>query len=79
MEQASVLRSLSARHVRVLNAFKEEAPDVEFPALHRELFSVETDAPAAAPVPIAVTQNATVAAGLPPPHYEVGLAQIKRE
>ncbi len=44
VEQAGVLRSLSARHIRVLNAFKEEAPDVEFPALHRELFSIETDA-----------------------------------
>uniref|UniRef100_A0A2C9K1K7 Nuclear hormone receptor HR3 n=1 Tax=Biomphalaria glabrata TaxID=6526 RepID=A0A2C9K1K7_BIOGL len=44
VEQAGVLRSLSARHIRVLNAFKEEAPDIEFPALHKELFSIETEA-----------------------------------
>ncbi|RUS82007.1 hypothetical protein EGW08_010234, partial [Elysia chlorotica] len=44
VEQAGVLRSLSARHIRVLNAFKEEAPDIDFPALHKELFSIETDA-----------------------------------
>ena len=43
VEQAGVLRSLSARHIRVLNAFKEEAPDIEFPALHKELFSIETE------------------------------------
>ncbi|CAG5125727.1 unnamed protein product, partial [Candidula unifasciata] len=43
VEQAGVLRSLSARHIRVLNAFKEEAPDIQFPALHKELFSVETE------------------------------------
>ena len=43
VEQAGVLRSLSARHIRVLNAFKEEAPEIEFPALHKELFSIETD------------------------------------
>lgn len=44
VEQAGVLRSLSARHIRVLNAFKEEAPDIDFPALHKELFSIETEA-----------------------------------
>lgn len=43
VEQAGVLRSLSARHIRVLNAFKAEAPDIEFPALHKELFSIETE------------------------------------
>ncbi|CAG5114455.1 unnamed protein product [Candidula unifasciata] len=43
VEQAGILRSLSARHIRVLNAFKEEAPEIEFPALHKELFSIETE------------------------------------
>lgn len=44
VEQAGILRSLSARHIRVLNAFKDEAPEIEFPALHKELFSIETEA-----------------------------------
>ncbi|XP_029653424.1 probable nuclear hormone receptor HR3 [Octopus sinensis] len=35
------LRNLGGRHIDVLNMFKRSAPDVEFPALHKELFSVE--------------------------------------
>lgn len=42
VRQASVLRNLSSHHIHVLNRFKESAPDVEFPALHKELFSVES-------------------------------------
>lgn len=41
--EAGVLRSLSARHIRVLNAFKEKNQDIEFPPLHKELFSIESD------------------------------------
>nr|KAG5688540.1 hypothetical protein BaRGS_010175 [Batillaria attramentaria] len=42
VRQASVLRDLSSHHIHILNRFKESAPDVEFPALHKELFSVDT-------------------------------------
>ncbi|KAL3884549.1 hypothetical protein ACJMK2_024683 [Sinanodonta woodiana] len=36
-----ILRSLSNQHIAVLNKFKQREPDMEFPALHKELFSVE--------------------------------------
>lgn len=40
--QATVLRTLSNHHIHILNRFKESAPDVDFPALHKELFSIDT-------------------------------------
>lgn len=42
VQQASVLRSLSQHHILILTRFKEANPDVDFPALHKELFSVES-------------------------------------
>lgn len=42
VRQALVLRDLSSHHIHILNRFKESAPDVDFPALHKELFSVDT-------------------------------------
>ena len=36
-----VLRNLNNQHIAVLNKFKSSAPDIEFPALHKELFSVD--------------------------------------
>lgn len=41
MQIAWTLRSLSAQHIVLLNKFKVSAPDIEFPPLHKELFSVE--------------------------------------
>jgi len=41
LTQASLLRSLSHHHIVILSRFKEQNPDVDFPALHKELFSVE--------------------------------------
>ncbi|XP_056002619.1 probable nuclear hormone receptor HR3 isoform X2 [Ostrea edulis] len=35
------LRQLSSQHIVLLNKYKQANPDVEFPALHKELFSVE--------------------------------------
>ena len=61
VEQAGVLRSLSTRHIRVLNAFKEEAPDIDFPALHKELFSIETES------------GSPNMAGCPPQYVDPGL------
>ncbi|KAK7096315.1 hypothetical protein V1264_005620 [Littorina saxatilis] len=42
VQQASTLRSLSQHHIMILSRFKEANPDVDFPALHKELFSVES-------------------------------------
>ncbi|XP_041356362.1 probable nuclear hormone receptor HR3 isoform X2 [Gigantopelta aegis] len=42
LQHTPVLRTLSLHHIRVLNRFRESAPDIEFPALHKELFSVES-------------------------------------
>ncbi|XP_052787075.1 probable nuclear hormone receptor HR3 isoform X2 [Mya arenaria] len=36
-----IVRNLNTQHINVLNKFKQAEPDVEFPALHKELFSVE--------------------------------------
>lgn len=36
-----IVRSLNNQHIAVLNKFKSSAPEVEFPALHKELFSVD--------------------------------------
>lgn len=36
-----IVRNLNSQHITVLNKFKQNQPDVEFPALHKELFSVE--------------------------------------
>lgn len=36
-----IVRNLNSQHISVLNRFKQSAPDVEFPALHKELFSVD--------------------------------------
>ena len=36
-----VVRNLNTQHLNVLNRFKLAQPDMEFPALHKELFSVE--------------------------------------
>ncbi|KAL4216819.1 hypothetical protein ACF0H5_024540 [Mactra antiquata] len=36
-----IVRNLNTQHITVLNKFKISQPDVEFPALHKELFSVE--------------------------------------
>ncbi|XP_060076316.1 probable nuclear hormone receptor HR3 [Ylistrum balloti] len=41
MIHAFSLQNLSAQHIVLLNKFKQSAPEVEFPALHKELFSVE--------------------------------------
>lgn len=41
MQIAWTLRNLSAQHIVLLNKFKLSAPDIEFPPLHKELFSVE--------------------------------------
>ncbi|VDI83019.1 nuclear receptor subfamily 1 group F member 4 [Mytilus galloprovincialis] len=41
MQIAWTLRNLSAQHIVLLNKFKMSAPDMEFPPLHKELFSVE--------------------------------------
>lgn len=35
------VRNLNSQHINVLNKFKQAEPDMEFPALHKELFSVE--------------------------------------
>ncbi|KAK6185661.1 hypothetical protein SNE40_007843 [Patella caerulea] len=40
--QIPVVRGLSLLHVRILQRFRDSQPDVEFPALHKELFSAET-------------------------------------
>lgn len=37
-----IVRNLSSQHINVLNKFKQVSPDVEFPALHKELFSVDS-------------------------------------
>lgn len=39
VERLPKLRQLSAQHIIVLNRFKQANPSVEFPALHKELFS----------------------------------------
>ena len=41
LEKLPTLRDLSLKHVFILNKFKIENPTVEFPALHKELFSTE--------------------------------------
>lgn len=41
LQYAWPLRNLSTQHIVLLNKFKQTAPEVEFPALHKELFSVE--------------------------------------
>ncbi|XP_076438819.1 putative nuclear hormone receptor HR3 [Babylonia areolata] len=41
-QQASALRALSQQHILALTRFKEANPQVDFPALHKELFSVES-------------------------------------
>lgn len=40
-EKLPLLQLLSVRHVDILNKFKQANPAVEFPALHKELFSQE--------------------------------------
>ncbi len=39
IEKLPTLRDLSVKHIFVLNKFKQVNPSVEFPALHKELFS----------------------------------------
>lgn len=39
LDKLPVLRELGMKHIRVLNKFKQANPAVEFPALHKELFS----------------------------------------
>lgn len=41
LHQIPIMRGLSLQHVSVLNKFKQTEPDMEFPALHKELFSIE--------------------------------------
>ncbi|XP_023930652.1 probable nuclear hormone receptor HR3 isoform X2 [Lingula anatina] len=41
LEKVPTLRALSAQHIDILNRFKQSAPGMEFPALHKELFSIE--------------------------------------
>ncbi|CAH1789078.1 unnamed protein product [Owenia fusiformis] len=41
LEKLAALSPLSQQHIEVLNIFKQESPNLEFPALHRELFSSE--------------------------------------
>lgn len=38
-QKLPLIQLLSIRHVDILNKFKEANPGVEFPALHKELFS----------------------------------------
>lgn len=41
LEKLPTLRELSHQHVLILNKFKQQNPNVSFPALHKELFSVD--------------------------------------
>ncbi len=41
LDKLPTLRDLSVKHVLILNKFKTENPNVEFPALHKELFSTD--------------------------------------
>ena len=41
VERLPVLRLLASKHNEVLQRFKRQHPDIELPALHRELFSDE--------------------------------------
>ncbi|XP_062600492.1 probable nuclear hormone receptor HR3 isoform X2 [Saccostrea cucullata] len=41
MQLTWTLRQLSSQHIVLLNKYKQANPEVEFPALHKELFSVE--------------------------------------
>lgn len=41
MQLTWTLRQLSSQHIVLLNKYKLQNPEVEFPALHKELFSVE--------------------------------------
>jgi len=41
LEKMPVLRELSLKHVLILNRFKQQNPGVDFPALHKELFSTD--------------------------------------
>ena len=41
IDRLPLLRELGAKHIQVLNKFKQQNPEVEFPALHKELFSPE--------------------------------------
>lgn len=41
MQLTWTLRQLSSQHIVLLNKYKLQNPHVEFPALHKELFSVE--------------------------------------
>ncbi|KAK3096225.1 hypothetical protein FSP39_024661 [Pinctada imbricata] len=41
LQLAWTLRNLSSQHIVLLNKFKQSAPEMDFPALHKELFSVE--------------------------------------
>ena len=38
-ERIPILRFLSVKHSEVLQKFKDSKPDIDFPALHKELFS----------------------------------------
>ncbi|XP_074661172.1 putative nuclear hormone receptor HR3 isoform X2 [Tubulanus polymorphus] len=39
LQKLPLLRELSGKHIAILNNFKKTAPSIEFPALHKELFS----------------------------------------
>lgn len=41
IERIPKIRELSAKHIEILNRFKQSNPGVDFPALHKELFSTD--------------------------------------
>ena len=41
LDKIPLLHMLSAQHGNILGRFKQDNPDVDFPALHKELFSLE--------------------------------------
>lgn len=41
LKKVPVLHDLSHKHVLILNRFKQQNPTVDFPALHKELFSTD--------------------------------------
>jgi len=42
MSKIHQLRELSSLHMSALSRFRRLSPEIEFPALHRELFSADT-------------------------------------
>lgn len=51
LKKLPILRDLAHQHVLILNKFKRENPGVEFPALHKELFSMEAETQPVTSVP----------------------------